>query len=136
MTTRTRWTVAPTKEEVAFLAEAGIIYRDAKNFPAARDVFTGLKSLLPSNEVPEVLLGTLEFQQGNFEGAETHYRKALELNPRSAFAYAHLGEAALFRKDKEKARAHCKTAVKLDPLGEFGKMARALMELTDRVTFG
>ena len=131
----TRWTIAPSKEEVAFLAEAGIIYRDAKNFPAARDVFTGLKSLLPRNDAPEVLLGTVEFQQGNFEGAETCYRKALELIPRSAFAYAHLGEAALFGKDKEKARAHCKTAVNLDPLGESGKLARMLMELTDRVTF-
>jgi Flp pilus assembly protein TadD len=135
MTTKTRWTIAPTKEEVAFLAEAGIIYRDAKNFPAARDVFTGLQTMFPRNEVPEVLLGTVEFLQRNFEGAETHYRKALELNPRSAFAYAHLGEAALFRKDKEKARAHCKTAVNLDPLGEFGKMARMLMELTDLVKF-
>ena len=131
----TRWTSVPSKEEVGFLAEAGIIYRDAKNFPAARDVFTGLKSLLPRNDAPEVLLGTVEFQQGNFEGAETCYRKALELNPRSAFAYAHLGEAALFGKDKEKARAHFKAALNLDPLGESGKLARMLMELTDRVTF-
>ena len=104
----TRWTIAPSKEEVEFLAEAGIIYRDAKKFQAACDVFTGLQTLFPKNEVPEILLGTVEFQQGNFEGAATHYRKALELNPRSAYAYVHLGEAALFGKDKETARAHLK----------------------------
>jgi len=40
------------------------------------------------------------------------------MNPRSAFAYAHLGEASLFRKDKETALKHLKTALKLDPLGD------------------
>jgi len=130
-----KWTIAPTREELAFLVEAGIIYRDAKNFQAARDVFAGVRTLFPRQDLPEILLGTVEFQQGNFEGAETHYRKALELNPRSAFAYAHLGEACLFRKDKDAARAHWKTALTLDPLGEFGNLARRLMEMADRVTF-
>jgi Flp pilus assembly protein TadD len=77
----------------------------------------------------------VEFQQGKFNDAEAHYRKALEINPRSAFAHAHLGEAFLFRKDKETARTHFKTALKLDPLGDFGKMARRLMEMADRVSF-
>jgi tetratricopeptide (TPR) repeat protein len=130
-----KWTVAPSHEELAFLVEAGIIYRDAKNFQGARDVFTGVKELFPQYEFPEVFLGTVEFQQGHFDAAEAHYRKALEMNPRSAFAYAHLGEASLFRKDKETALKHLKTAVKLDPLGDFGKMARRLMEMADGVTF-
>jgi Flp pilus assembly protein TadD len=130
-----RWTIAPSNEEAAFLLEAGIIYRDAKNFQAARDVFSGVRTLFPQNDVPEVLLGTVEFQAGNFEAAEAHYRKALELNSRSAYAYAHLGEACLFRKDKEAARTNLKSALALDPLGEFGKMARRLLEMTDQVTF-
>ena len=131
----TRWGISPSKEELAFLLEAGVIYREAKNFQAARDIFTGVATMLPQHDLPEIFLGTVEFQQGNFDGAEVHYRKALELNPRSAFAYAHLGEACLFRKDKEAARGHLKSAMTLDPLGEFGKMARRLMEMTDRVTF-
>ena len=130
-----KWTITPSREEVAFLVEAGIIYRDAKNFQAARDIFSGLRALFPSSDSPEVFLGTVEFQQGKFTEAEVHYRKALELNPRSAFAYAHLGESYLFRKDKETARTHLKNALALDPLGEFGKMARRLMELTDQVRF-
>ncbi len=130
-----KWSVAPSKEELAFLVEAGIIYREAKNFQAAREVFTGVRELCPKHELPEILLGTVDFQQGKFDDAEAHYRKALELNPRSAFAYAHLGEAFLFRKDKDAARTHLKTALKLDPLGDFGKMARRLMELADHVNF-
>jgi tetratricopeptide (TPR) repeat protein len=130
-----KWSVAPSNEELAFLVEAGIIYRDARNFQAARDVFTGVKALYPRHDFPEVFLGTVEFQQGKFADAEVHYRKALELNPRSAFAFAHLGEACLFRKEKDAARDHFKTAMTLDPLGEFGKLARRLMEMADHVTF-
>ena len=130
-----KWAVTPSKEETGFLLEAGIIYRDAKNFEAARDVFRGVKALFPQHELPEILLGTVDFQAGDFEGADAHYRKALELNPRSALAYAHRGEACLFRLDKDGARTYLKTALTLDPLGQPGKMARRLMELTDVVTF-
>ncbi|HEX3821595.1 MAG TPA: tetratricopeptide repeat protein [Candidatus Sulfotelmatobacter sp.] len=130
-----KWMIAPSHEELAFLVEAGVIYREAGNFDAARDIFNGVKSLYPTHDFPEVFLGTVEFQQKHFDAAEVHYRKAIELNPRSAFAYAHLGEAFLFRKDKENARTHLKTALTLDPLGDFGKLARRLLEMADRVTF-
>ena len=131
----TKWTVAPSHEELAFLVEAGIIYRDAKNFQGARDVFKGLQMLYPNHDFPEVFLGTVDFQESKFDEAEQHYRAALELNPRSAFAYAYLGEVCLFRKDKDAARAHLKAALSLDPLGESGKLAKRLMEMADLVTF-
>lgn len=130
-----RWTIAPSKEETAFLLESGIIYREAKNFQAAREVFRGVQALMPQHELPEIFLGTVDFQEGNFDAAEEHYRKALELNPRSSLAYAQLGEVRLFRLDKDSARAHLKTALSLDPLGEPGKMARRLMDLVEVVTF-
>jgi hypothetical protein len=41
----------------------------------------------------------------------------------------------LFRKDRDTARAHLKSALALDPLREFGKMARRLMEMADQVKF-
>ena len=130
-----KWAVHPSSEEAAFLLEAAIIYREARNFQAARDILEGVRTLFPKHEVPEILLGTVEFQAGNFAAAEAHYQKALELNPRSAYAHAHLGETFLFRKDKEGARKHLKNSVALDPLGEYGKMARKLMELTDKANF-
>ncbi len=130
-----KWTIAASPEEVAFLVEAGIIYRDGGNLQAARDVFCGVKSLFPHSDCAEVFLGTVDFQEGNFSKAAEHYRKALELNPHSAFAFAHLGEASLFRKDKETARACFRNALALDPLGEVGKMARQLMKMADQVRF-
>jgi len=89
-----KWTVAPSHEELAFLVEAGIIYRDAKNFQGARDVFTGVKELFPQYDFPEVFLGTVDFQEGHFEAAEAHYRKALEVNPRSACITASVSSSA------------------------------------------
>jgi Flp pilus assembly protein TadD len=115
--------------------EAGFIYRDAEKFQEARDVFRGVRALAPKSEVPEVALGTVAFQEKEFDDAVTHYKKALELNPRSAYAYAHLGEAELFKKDKEAARVSLKKALELDPKGEFGKMARSLVSLADQVRF-
>jgi len=130
-----KWTITASQEEVSFLVEAGIIYRDGGNLQAARDVFTGVKSLFPHSDCAEVFLGTVDFQEGEFSKAEQHYRKALELNPHSAFAFAHLGEVSLFRKDKKIARTCLKNALALDPLGEVGKMARRLMQLVEQVRF-
>jgi tetratricopeptide (TPR) repeat protein len=130
------WTVNPSNEELAFLMEAGFLYRDLRKHQEAREIFKGVRALLPNSEVPEVALGTVAFQQSNFESAERHYRRALGLNPRSAWAYAHLGELALFRADKEQARELLKTAVDLDPRGDYGKLARALLDLADVVRFG
>src|SRR5262245_38758272 len=100
------WTVNPSNEELAFLMEAGFLYRDLQKYEEARDVFKGVRALAPKSEVPEVALGTVAFQEGDFDCAGKHYRRALELNPRSAWAYAHLGELALFQVNKEQARRY------------------------------
>ncbi len=130
-----RWTIAPTREELALLMEAGFIYRDAHRFQEARDVFEGVRALVPTNEIPEIALGTISFHEGKFADARRHYERALEMNPRSAYACSHLGEAYLFDKDKDAARKNLKKAIELDPRGEFGKMARSLLEMTEAVRF-
>ena len=129
------WRINPSNEELAFLLEAGLLYRDLEKYQEAYDVFKGVRALLPNSEVPEVALGTVAFQQGNFEAAEKHYRRALELNPRSAWAYAHLGELALFQGNKVQARGLLNTAVDLDPRGVYGKLARTLLDFANVVKF-
>jgi tetratricopeptide (TPR) repeat protein len=129
------WRINPSNQEIALLMEAGILYRDLRKYQEASDIFKGVRALLPNNEVPEVALGTVAFERGNFEGAERYYRRALDLNPRSAWAYAHLGELALFQANKEQARAFLNTAMDLDPRGDYGKLARALLDLVNVVRF-
>src|SRR5689334_9076966 len=125
------WDLIASKEEIALLMEAGLVYRDAEKFDEAREIFRGVRALCPKSEVPEVALGTVSFQARDFDGAIAHYHEALKLNARSAYAYARLGEAELFRLDKKAARAALSRALELDPKGEFGKMARALTSFVE-----
>lgn len=129
------WNITPSTDEVHFLMESGFLYRDLGKFNEAREVFSGVRAMLPSSDVPEVALGTVTFQSGDFETAERHYRRAVHLNPKSAFAHVHLGELAIFQKDREAARVHLKAAMELDPRGDTGRMARALLEFVDVVRF-
>ena len=125
------WTVTPSRDELALLMEAGFIWRDAKKFDQAREVFSGVRALLPKSDVAEVALGTVFFHQSDFDGAIAHYKTALEKNPRSAYAYAHLGEAHLFQMDKEKAIQYFQKAIELDGRGANGAMARHLIQLAE-----
>ena len=130
------WTVDPPSEELEVLLEAAILYRDAGCLDHARDIFQGVRSLSPSSEIPEVGLGTVAFQRGRFEEAKKHYLRALQRNPDSAWAHAHLGEAELFLMNREEARLHLVTAQRLDPGGPFSHMAQDLGVLVDSVQFG
>ena len=125
------WKVDPSKEEIGVLMEAGIVYRDLRDFEAARDVFNGVQALLPKSDAVHVALGTVSFQEGDFESADRHYRLALQLNPRSAYACAHLAELEIFRANPEKAKAHVREAIRLDPRGPSGKFARSLLEMIE-----
>lgn len=120
------WNVAVSQEQIAFLMEAGLIYRDARKFQEAEKVFAGVRALAPKSEVPEVALGTLRFAEGKLDQAIKHYQNALKLNPRSAFAHAQLGEALAFKGDAAEARKHLKQAVEIDPRGESGDHARSV----------
>jgi tetratricopeptide (TPR) repeat protein len=130
-----KWNLSTTRDELALLMEAGFIYRDARKFPEAREVFAGVRALQPSNDVAEVALGTIAFHEGNLDAARKHYRKALEVNPQSAFALAHLGEVEIYAKNKDVARQHLKKVLELDPRGDFGKLARSLLTIADNVNF-
>jgi Flp pilus assembly protein TadD len=129
------WNVNPSRDEIGFLMEACLVYRDSGRLAEAREVLNGLRALLPQNDTVLVILGTVSFQQSDLEGAARHYRQALDLNPRSAYAYAHLGELEIFRKDKEQAAKYLKEAIKLDQRGVYGNLARSLLEFGEVVHY-
>jgi tetratricopeptide (TPR) repeat protein len=127
------WNIQPSREEIAFLMEAGIVYREARRFPEAEEVFRGVRALTPRSEVPEVALGTVQFALGAVQKAIGHYEKALKLNADSAFAHAQLGEAQLFSKNRAAAKKHLDEAARLDPRGESGAQARTLLQLLNKM---
>lgn len=127
------WNVQTSHEEIAFLMEAGLICRDARRFQQAVEIFIGVRSLLPKSEIPEVALGTVRFAEGDLDKAVRHYQTALKINPNSAYAHVHLGEALAFGRRQEDARTHFKRAVELDPRGKMGDMARGLTQYLDQL---
>jgi tetratricopeptide (TPR) repeat protein len=129
------WAVSVSTDELALLMEAGLIYRYAGKFREAREVFEGVRALRPQSEVPQIALGAVEFDEGRFQDAIRHYQKAISMNPRSAYAYAQLGEAQLFHADKEGARKSLEIALELDSKGESANLARALLVLIAQVQF-
>jgi Flp pilus assembly protein TadD len=129
------WKITPTADEAALLTETAVIYRDSGRFQQAREVLQGLRALFPASEAPEVLLGTVALAERDVDGAIAHHRKALQMNSRSAFAWAHLAQALLFKKEKETAYQYCRKALELDPHGPHGNFARRVMEYADAVTY-
>ena len=127
------WNVQTSHEEIAFLMEAGLICRDSRRFSLAVEIFTGVRSLVPKSEVPEVALGTVRFAEGDLDKAVRHYQTALKLNPNSAYAHVHLGEALVFGNKGSEARAHLKRALEFDPRGKIGDMARGLTQYLDQL---
>jgi Flp pilus assembly protein TadD len=129
------WNVNPSREEIGFLLETSLIYRDSGRYVEAREVLSGLRALLPEDDAVVVVLGTVSFQQGDFDGAARQYKQALDFNPCSAYAYAHLGELEIFRKHKERAAGYLKQAIQLDPRGVYGAFARRLLEFSEAVQY-
>lgn len=117
--------------EITLLMEIGFLCRYARRFDDAREIFGGVQALRPESEVPLVALGTVAFDEANFAKAIEIYYDALQLQPNSAYAYAHLGEAQIFLRDKQSARASLEKAISLDPRGEAAKLARSLLVLAD-----
>ena len=127
------WNLPVTSEEISLLLEAGHLCRYTQHFDRAHTIFAGVRALRPDSDVPLVALGTVEFDQGRFASAISEYRKALELNPSSSYAYAHLGEAQLFQMDRTAARESLQTALRLDPRGTSGQFARSLLAIMELI---
>ena len=78
-----------------------------------------------------VVLGTLEFAQGKHEKALQAFRAAQRVAPKAALPRAHCGEALLFLGKKAEAEKELEAALKLDPDGDGGRLAQALMDAVE-----
>jgi len=124
--------------EKRFLMEAGYILRDQGRFGEAMTVFSGLLPFIEQKHVALVEMGSVAFEQGEYAHAVAYYREAVVLEPSSAFALAHLGEALLHAGHHEEAERVLTCAIKLDRSGDAGgAFARHTIEfLNERKTKG
>lgn len=121
-------------EELRVLLETGYILREAARFDEAEAVFRGVMEFLPDSEVPQVGLGTVFLQRGDFRTAEEICRAALETNPSSLYARVNYAEAMLFGKKRDEAEEELKNIIAEDPDSPHSKTARALLDAADSIS--
>ena len=116
-----------TLEEKRFLMESAVLMRDTKRLDQAMAMFKAIVPLVEDKHLPTIGIGSIHFERGEFDEAVEAFENATELNPESALAYAHLGEALAFAKHMEEAKLALKKAQELDPSGnDGGTMARSI----------
>jgi tetratricopeptide (TPR) repeat protein len=119
-------------KEIKLMLEAGYIYRYAGRYRDARDIFQGVRALLPDKDVADLALAGIYLDEGKLNEAEAHCRRALELN-RSSAAYAQLAEIQLLRKDVNSARQSLKKSIEISPSGPTALLAKTLTKLADKI---
>jgi Flp pilus assembly protein TadD len=116
------------KQQAMLMLEAGYLWMDLGKFDNARELLTGAATLMPKSEVPQIALGTLEFNQGHHEKALQVFRRAQQLAPRAALPRAHCGETLLFMGKVNEAMKELKAALDLEPGSDGAAFAQALID--------
>lgn len=80
----------------------------------AMDAYERALAIHPQHGEALINLGTLHYEQGDFEKAAEHFRRAVELDPENALAQFNLGSLLEELGQLEAARQHLRQAVRLD----------------------
>lgn len=123
-----------SKEELRVMLEIGYILREAANFEDAEAVFRGVMEFLPESDVPQVGLGTVFLQKGDFSAAQEVCETALQINPTSLYARLHYAEALLFDRQREKAETELNEIIATDPSSPHSYTAKALLEAANLIS--
>ena len=103
------------RDEIKLMLEAGCVYRYAGKFREAREIFYGVRALLPAQEVADLALAGVFVDENKLDEAEAHCRRALQLNRTSAATFVQMAEIQLLRKDVAGARQSLKEAMEIHP---------------------
>jgi len=117
-------------KEIRLMLEAGCVYRYAGKFREAREIFHGVRVLLPAQEVADLALAEVCMEEKKLDEAEAHCKRALQLNRASAAAYTTLAEIQLLQKNMTGARQSLKKAIEISPNGPVAMQVKNLMVFT------
>lgn len=123
-----------SNEELRVMLETGFILREAAKFNEAEAIFRGVMEFLPDSDVPQVGLGTVYLQRGDFETASEICEKALETNPESLYARVHYAEALLFARRREEAESKLREIIGENPDSPHSQTAQALLDAADLIS--
>jgi Flp pilus assembly protein TadD len=122
-------------KDIALMMEAGHIYRYARRFREAREIFQGVAALPGTREIGDLALAAVACDERKFDEAETLCVRTIQLNPRSAATCAQLAEVQIMRGDTTSASQTLKKARDLrpgEPLLAWIKSLQHLVKLTSR----
>lgn len=125
--------VEVSSEQLRVMLETGYILREAARFDEAEAVFRGVIEFLPESDVPQVGLGTVYLQRGDFVKARELCENALALDPSSVYARVHRAEALLFAREREQAERELEEIINAAPDSPHSQTARALLEAADLI---
>ena len=120
-------------KDVKLMLEVGCVYRYAGRFREARDIFQGVRAMLPTHEVADLALAGVFMDEGKLDEAEAYCRHALELNRVSAAAYAQLAEIQLLKNNSAGARQSLQKSMEISPSGPAATLSRTLLRLTSMI---
>ena len=122
-----------TLEELAAVARAGLVFHDQGRTDEARALFAGLTAVNPADAYAWRILGVLDLESGDREGARRAFDRAIALEPGAGAAYAGRAEVHLAMGRVDRARADLRDASRRlegsDPL--FRKVAALLAHVRD-----
>lgn len=120
-------------EELRVILETGYILREAARFDEAEAIFRGVMELMPDSEVPQVGLGTVYLQKGDFSAAQNICEQALRNQPSSLYARVHYAEALLFGRQREQAETELQKVIRIAPDSPHGQTAQSLLAAADLI---
>ncbi len=104
-------------------------YSALGDFPSAINEYDRYITLYPNDSTSPLELGELYLRLEDYQKADRLLKKAVALNTTDARAHFFYGRALLLLGRKSAARRELDTAIKLDPEGQFGKLARESLKL-------
>lgn len=125
--------VSLSSQELRVMLETGYILREAARFDEAEAVFRGVIELMPESDVPQVGLGTVFLQRGDFSAAREICEKAVAEHPASLYARVHHAEALLFGRRREQAESELTEIITEHPDSPHSQTAQALLEAADLI---
>ena len=123
------------QQELILMIEASELLLKMGQDDKCKNLLQGVASLVPTSDVPWVLIGNYYYQKGNIKSAQKYYEKALSQKPKSALASAHIGEILMHQKRFKESIKFLDKAIDLDPRGSCTNFAKAVKQLHEKGGF-
>lgn len=115
-----------SKQQAMLMLESVYLWMDLGKFDHARELANGAAALMPRTKQVQFALGTIEFNQQKYDKALQAFRAAQRLDPKSALARAHCGEALIFMGKTGEALKELQAARELEDDGGVPEFAYSL----------